>query len=501
MINPEAQPQFSRPIASRSLPVASPMLLLYAVPVLLANDILALGAALFVAWEARLLLLPVFGPLFSLEVTVDFYHHLLWVLVVVIGFLAIDGLYTTRLPFWRETSQVLKVVLLSFLLILASISLGKMGDEFSRTVLVLCCLFALVLMPAGRWLSKNLLVRWGIWVQPVLVLGAGNTGGLVAQALLRDRYLGYQIRGFLDDDPAKRRSGLRVNGICFPVLGEFGDCERIVAETGVRDLIVAAPGMASTKLVDLVNSLQRIATSVLVVPDLFGLPVEGVKADYFFDEQVLTFRLGNNLANPVNRIFKRSFDFVLGLIMLICLSPLLAVIALAIKLDSPGPVLFAHLRIGHNGKHFYCYKFRSMTVTAREMLSRLLQDNPELQQEWQRHYKIKNDPRITRVGKFLRSTSLDELPQLLNVLKGQMSLVGPRPITDQEVSYFGNHIENYYLVRPGLTGLWQVSGRSEMDYQRRVSLESWYVRNWSLWTDITLLMRTFAILLAGHGAY
>jgi undecaprenyl-phosphate galactose phosphotransferase len=187
--------------------------------------------------------------------------------------------------------------------------------------------------------------------------------------------------------------------------------------------------------------------------------------------------------------------------MLICLSPLLAVIALAIRLDSPGPVLFAHSRIGQNGKYFYCYKFRSMAANAREMLTQLLQDNPELQQEWQHHYKIKNDPRITRVGDFLRKTSLDELPQLLNVLKGEMSLVGPRPITDQEAPYFGNHIENYYLVRPGLTGLWQVSGRSEMDYQRRVSLESWYVRNWSLWTDITLILRSIAVVLLKDGAY
>ncbi len=501
MINPEARPRFSRPVAGRSLPVTSPTPLLYAIPILLVNDILALGASLFVAWEARLGLLPVFGPLFSVEVTVDFYHHLLWVLVVVIGFLAINGLYTTRLPYWRETGQVLKAVLLSFLLILASISLGKMSGEFSRTVLVLCCLFSLVLIPAGRWLTKNMLVRWGIWVQPVLVLGAGSTGGLVAQALLRDRYLGYEIRGFLDDDPAKRRTGLRVDSVCFPVLGGFADCERIMAETGVRDLIVAAPGLASPRLVELVNSLQRIAASVLVVPDLFGLPVEGVKADYFFDEQVLTFRLGNNLSNPVNRIVKRCFDFILGLIMLICLSPLLAVIAVVIKLDSPGPVLFTHRRIGHNGKYFYCYKFRSMVANARELLSRLLQDNPELQQEWRHHYKIKNDPRITRVGKFLRKTSLDELPQLLNVLKGEMSLVGPRPITDQEIPYFGNHIENYYLVRPGVTGLWQVSGRSETDYQRRVSLESWYIRNWSLWTDITLLFRSLSVVLTKNGAY
>lgn len=502
MINQEPQPQFyQHQTISRRLPAARSTRLLYTVPALLLTDVLALSASLFLAWEARLILLPAFKSLFFLEVTVDFYRHLLWVLVVVVSFLAIEGMYTVRLPFWRETSRVLKVVLLSFLLILASISLGKMSGEFSRTILVLCCLLALILMPISRWGTKTFLAYWGLWAHPVLVLGAGKTGGLVAQALLRDRYLGYQIRGFLDDDPAKKRVGLQVNGICFPVLGNFTEYEDVMAETGVRDLIVAAPGMASTKLVNLVNSLQRIAASVMVVPDLFGLPVEGVKADYFFDEQILTFRLGNNLANPFNIIIKRCFDFLVGLIIFIVLLPLLLLIALAVKLNSPGPVLFSHRRIGRNGKGFNCYKFRSMVSNAQEVLADMLQSNPDLKQEWQYHYKLKDDPRITRVGRILRSTSLDELPQLLNVLKGEMSLVGPRPVTEKEIPYFGNHIENYYQVRPGITGLWQVSGRSEMDYERRVSLESWYIRNWSLWTDITLLFRSLHIILSKNGAY
>ncbi|MGD0152186.1 MAG: undecaprenyl-phosphate galactose phosphotransferase WbaP [Thermacetogeniaceae bacterium] len=488
-------------VVNNRLPEIRTVPSLYTIPALVVTDVLALGAALWLAWEVRLGLLPMFGSLYNLEVTVDFYHHLLWVLVVVLSYLAIDGLYTSRLPFWRETGRALKVITLSFLLILASISLGKMSGEFSRSVLVLCCLFALLLLPVGRWAMKSLLWQRGWWDQPVLVLGAGKTGALVAQALLRDRYLGYQIRGFLDDEPAKQKSGFKVNGVCFPVLGGFADYEQVMAETGVSDLIVAAPGMASTKLVDLVNSIQRIASSVTVVPDLFGLPVEGVKADYFFDEQMLTFRLGNNLANPVNRIIKRCFDFIIGLLISIILLPLLAAIALAVKLDSPGPVLFAHRRVGRNGRRFNCYKFRSMAINAQEVLSDLLENNQEAQQEWQYHYKIKNDPRITRVGKFLRSSSLDELPQLLNVLRGEMSLVGPRPITDQEIPYFGNHIENYYLVRPGITGLWQVSGRSEMDYEHRVSLESWYVRNWSLWTDISLLIRTLTVLISKCGAY
>ncbi len=501
MINPEVKQEIPYQVVRSRLPGVRTIPALYTIPALIMTDALALSVSLWLAWKVRLVLLPMFGSLYSLKVTVDFNHHLLWVLVVAISYLAIDGLYTSRLPFWRETGRTLKVIMLSFLLILASVSLGKMSGEFSRSVLVLCCLFALALLPIGRWASKTLLWRQGWWGQSVLVLGAGKTGALVVKALLRDRYLGYQIRGFLDDEPAKKKSGLKVNGTCFPVLGSFADCEEIMAKTGVGDLIVAAPGMAATGLVDLVISLQRIASSVTVVPDLFGLPAEGVKADYFFDEQMLTFRLGNNLANPVNRIIKRCFDFIIGLPISIILLPLLAVIALAVRLDSPGPALFAHRRIGRNGRSFNCYKFRSMVTNAQDVLSDLLVNSQEVQQEWQYHHKIKDDPRITRVGKFLRSASLDELPQLLNVLRGEMSLVGPRPITDQEIAHFGNHIENYYLVRPGITGLWQVSGRSEMGYQRRVGLESWYVCNWSLWTDISLLIRTLTTLILKYGAY
>ncbi|MCL5073582.1 MAG: exopolysaccharide biosynthesis polyprenyl glycosylphosphotransferase, partial [Actinobacteria bacterium] len=237
------------------------------------------------------------------------------------------------------------------------------------------------------------------------------------------------------------------------------------------------------------------------IPDLFGLPVTGVKADYFFDEQVLSFRVGNNLANPYNMLLKRLFDLIVGICIFIFILPLMIVIAVAIKFDSPGPVLFGHRRIGRNGKQFICYKFRSMISNAQEILSDVLVKDPCLQSEWENNYKLKNDPRITGMGNFLRRTSLDELPQIFNVFKGEMSLVGPRPITETEVPYFDYHITDFYLVRPGITGYWQVSGRSEIDYPRRVELESWYVRNWSLWLDITLLIRTLAVVMGGRGAY
>ena len=484
-----------------NLPRPVPRIQAYPVLLLLLADAFSLSTALFFAWQIRLHVLPLLTPFYPSELSLNFYQHLGWVLFVVLFYLFFEGLYVVRLSFWREAKKLTKILTLTFLLILAAISLGKMSAEFSRTVLVWGYLLTLFLMPLGRLSTKLFLLHLGLWARPVLILGAGKTGELVAQALGRDRYLGYQVYGFLDDDPAKKSRGLKVNSILFPVLGGFNDCEKVMEQSGVRDLVVAAPGMEPGKLVDLVNRLQRAAKSTLVIPDLFGLPVAGVKADYFFDEQILSFRVDNNLAKPFNRFVKRTFDLAVGLVIFVFVFPLLFTIALAIKLDSPGPVLFSHWRIGCRGKRFTCYKFRTMVANAEDTLAALLKKNPHLQQEWKNHYKLKSDPRVTRLGDFLRRTSLDELPQLINVLKGEMSLVGPRPITEKEVPHFDCYIGDYYLVHPGITGLWQVSGRAEMDYQRRTRLESWYVRNWSLWLDITLLIRTVGVVLARRGAY
>ena len=176
-------------------------------------------------------------------------------------------------------------------------------------------------------------------------------------------------------------------------------------------------------------------------------------------------------------------------------------IALWIYIDSPGPVIFKHIRIGKDGKEFPCYKFRSMCIDAKEKLEELLKNDPEVRAEWERDFKLKNDPRITKSGAFLRKTSLDELPQIFNVLKGQMSLVGPRPIIKMEMERYGKYINDYLMVKPGITGMWQVSGRSDIDYNERVLLDSWYVRNWSVWIDIVMLFKTIKVVFFRKGAY
>jgi undecaprenyl-phosphate galactose phosphotransferase len=186
---------------------------------------------------------------------------------------------------------------------------------------------------------------------------------------------------------------------------------------------------------------------------------------------------------------------------LVVILPVMAAIAILIRLDSPGPAIFKHRRVGRHGRSFPCYKFRTMVPNAQELLAQYLASDPAIRAEWERDFKLKDDPRVSRIGKFLRATSLDELPQLFNVLRGEMSLVGPRPIVTGEVEKYGDYIHDYYLVRPGITGLWQVSGRSDTSYDERVRLDSWYVRNWTPWLDVVLLMKTVGVVLKGRGAY
>ncbi|MCL6543640.1 MAG: sugar transferase [Bryobacteraceae bacterium] len=202
-----------------------------------------------------------------------------------------------------------------------------------------------------------------------------------------------------------------------------------------------------------------------------------------------------------SRRLKRFIDLVLGCLLLAVSLPLAVVIGLAIWLESGAPVLFAHRRIGLGGRTFLLYKFRSMVVNADEVLREHLERRPDLALEWLRDHKLKVDPRVTRVGRFLRRRSLDEIPQFWNVLRGDMSLVGPRPIVPGETQKYGPHFRMYTLVRPGLTGLWQVSGRNDTSYGNRVSLDLQYIREWTPWLDLRILFRTVWVVLRGHGAY
>ncbi len=204
----------------------------------------------------------------------------------------------------------------------------------------------------------------------------------------------------------------------------------------------------------------------------------------------------------VNEKTKRIFDIVVAILLIPFLLPIIGFIALLIKLDSRGPIFFAHTRVGKDGKPIKVYKFRTMCVDAEEKLKELLRKDPEARKEWETYFKLKNDPRVTRVGRFLRKTSLDELPQIFNVIKGDMSFVGPRPVVKEEIEkYYKDLAVFYYKVKPGITGLWQVSGRNDTDYNLRVRLDIQYVLNWSFWLDLLIMLKTIKVVLKREGAY
>lgn len=208
------------------------------------------------------------------------------------------------------------------------------------------------------------------------------------------------------------------------------------------------------------------------------------------------------MSNGFEYFVKGIFDFTLTLIGTICICPILFYVSYRIKKEDHGPIFFAHERIGKNGKPFLCYKFRSMIINSQDMLEKYLADNPDAKEEWERNFKLKDDPRVTPIGKVLRRTSLDELPQIFNVLRGEMSLVGPRPVVEEELDkYYGEKAKLYCTVKPGITGLWQVSGRSDTTYDERVAMDVEYIKNRTLWGDIVILWKTIGVVLMKKGAY
>ncbi|UCE79310.1 MAG: undecaprenyl-phosphate galactose phosphotransferase WbaP [Nitrospiraceae bacterium] len=420
-----------------------------------------------------------------------------WIFLIWIFFFYYEGLYTERFSFWDEIKSLSKVSFFSSIGIFTIVSLGKLSGEISRTVIILMGVLSLFLLPVIRINVKKFLRHVGFFKRRVIILGAGETGRLIAAALKREPNFGYAIVGFVDDDPAKL--GKKIDGI--KVHRGIDKTISYINRCGVDDIFIAMPGAGKERIQGLVNTLQHKADHILVVPDIFGIAVLGTNLRHFFQEEVLAFEIENNLSKPVNTVIKKSFDLLVSIVLIPALAVPMALLSFLVKIDSKGPVIFSQRRIGKKGKLFRCYKFRTMYGDAEEKLSELLEKDPASFREWQKHWKLKDDPRVTRIGRFLRMTSLDELPQIVNVLKGEMSLVGPRPYLPVEREDMGRHGETILLSRPGLTGLWQVSGRSETSYHHRMSLDLWYVRNWNLWLDMVILLKTIRIVLKREGAY
>ena len=421
-----------------------------------------------------------------------------WVIFPILYMLFINmrQLYSRRMPFYKEVEQVFHSCLYGTVALVFVLYVAQIAARTSRFFVLLFGILVFLFITILRYATKKFLIKKQLLQIPVLIIGAGKTAELLAQAIKSDVGMGYKIVGLLEDN--KVQHGILDN---FPVLGGFADVEKVIKDTGVKRVFIAAPGLKDEKLGWLIYRIQPLVENIGVIPNFVGIPTGGLEIESLFNEKLVVLRLKNNLARPLNRMLKTVFDYTLTLLGTIAISPILLFIAIWIYKDSPGPVIFKHIRIGKDGKPFPCYKFRSMCVDAKEKLAELLANDPAAREEWERDFKLKNDPRITKSGAFLRKTSLDELPQIFNVLKGEMSLVGPRPIIQEELARYGEYMGDYLMVKPGITGMWQVSGRSDIEYHERVLLDSWYVRNWSVWIDIVLLFKTFAVVVARKGAY
>ncbi|MDR7605590.1 MAG: undecaprenyl-phosphate galactose phosphotransferase WbaP [Armatimonadota bacterium] len=454
---------------------------------LAASDAAALTVAWWLAVQGRLLAGGVLSP--------ELYWRLWPGTVLLVLANGLQGLYpgfgTNAVEELRRTSASVSLV---HLVAGAATFVVRGAEVYSRAVFLVAWLLALVLVPVGRAAVRHVFCRSRWWGYPVLILGAGRTGELLAKALQEAPGLGLRPVAFLDDDPAKPA---RVAGL--PVLGGVDLAPRVAREVGISHALVAMPGAGRERLLQVVDRYASVFPHLLVVPDLFGLSSLWVAARDLQGVVALEVRQQLLLRGP--RLLKRTLDLAATVVLGLLSLPLIALVAAAVRLDSPGPVFFAQTRIGKGGRKFRAWKFRTMVRDADQLLERFLQDHPALRAEWERDQKLRDDPRVTRVGRLLRRTSLDELPQLWNVLRGEMSLVGPRPIVDEEVGRYGPRFTLYAQVLPGITGLWQVSGRNDTTYEQRVELDSYYVRNWSPWLDLYILARTVWVVLTGRGAY
>jgi len=371
----------------------------------------------------------------------------------------------------------------------------KTGPQFSRPIIVGGWLISLGLIPVVRMIVRRLLRKAGIVGPQAVMLGAGATARLVLDAIERQRLPAVRIRAIFDDDTKKQ--GGKIAGV--EVVGPLQMAARWALQRGISTAVVAIPGMMRRRLVPLITELSKVFSRIIVIPDLFGLSSSEVSS--YEIAGTLALELRNNLLYRHNRVIKRIIDLWLLSLSVVFILPLGTLIVLAIVAESGRPIFFRHERIGRGGRCFSAWKFRTMVPDAEAVLRKALENDGSLRSEWEANQKLKRDPRLTRVGRVLRRLSLDELPQLWNILRGEMSLVGPRPIVEGEIEKYGDDYDLYLRVRPGLTGLWQVSGRSDLSYEERVRLDAYYVRNWSVWLDLVILVRTVIAVLSGKGAY
>ncbi len=456
-------------------------------------DLLATNLAFFVAYALRYVY-EIGGDVLG-ESYVDYASYipvqLLFVICCLVGHQVRGSYRLTRTT--SPTAEAMSIVgstAVAAMVVFALASLSRYPG-FSRLTIIYAWVFAMFFTILGRTALRSLrayLNRAGIGAQRAIVVGNNRLARMVMQMLTQEHHLGYQVVGFVD-------SSVRSDFGRFRALGSIEQLPTLIDELEASRVVVALPSSQHEDALWVLEHCRRDGVSVSLVPDLFDVQLSHVRLDSLCGIPV--FGVKETSISGWNLVVKRVMDVVVSIAALLVLAPLFGIVALAIRLDSPGPVFFKQLRLGKGGAPFMCYKFRSMYQDAEAQLEQLRAlneaDGPI--------FKMRDDPRLTRVGRFLRRTSIDELPQLWNVLCGEMSLVGPRPPIPAEVERYEDWHRRRLDVVPGLTGLWQVSGRSTLSFEEMVMLDIYYIENWSLGLDLQILLRTVPAVIATAGAF
>ena len=415
----------------------------------------------------------------------------IFLIVVIIVFIW-NNLYQKRRSFWEELLIIWQSLMItSFICYLFLFNFNDLLPFMSRIVILLLFVCLAFILPLYRIILKKILFNISFWRTPVVLICKEedfNKTLKIAHDFYKDFYLGFIPVGFLIENSQQKEVLFLEQQL--PVYNDIKQIPSYATVFIVEDALAHDPLLISY-LYSYYRKLYMLSYK----------NITGNKGSYLFSERLFMLTLENQLNSHLSQLIKFLMDRILSVIFLLLLCPLFFIITILLKILSPGPTFYSHERIGKNGKKFKIWKFRTMYVDADQKLQQLLATDQKLQKEWDTFFKLKNDPRIVPIGSFLRKYSLDELPQLFNVVNGTMSIVGPRPFVEGEIeSLNASLLPLYAQVKPGLTGLWQVSGRNEIDRLERMNIDVWYIQNWSPSLDILILLNTPLAVLSARGA-
>ncbi|MDY6847459.1 MAG: undecaprenyl-phosphate galactose phosphotransferase WbaP [Chloroflexota bacterium] len=458
------------------------------IALLLLVDIFTLSLAVLFSAFIRMLLVPIMGGVVNWPLILQgLGFHVLFAIILA----WMNGLYPGfGLAAVHEMQKVLYVVSLASVFLGVFLFLQQLGIAYSRFVFVLTWFLSALLMMLGRFGLRNRLSRFAWWGIPMVIVGSQDSAEPVIEKLIQNRRLGFRPVYYYDPDFKRTQPVLGV-----PLIKSKVGLNQLVEDSSIRHVVFADP----------VNDVQNF--NFRWMRDVFPNILFVLNTAPFGSLWVRTIDLHGTLAIETNyhllnkreTVIKRILDMFLTLLMLLFTWPLFLILALLVRFDSKGPILYTQKRLGQHGKTFDSFKFRTMYDNADAKLEELLENDPAAKREYVEYHKLANDPRITPVGKFFRRYSLDELPQLINVIKGDMNLIGPRSYLPRELPAMGDYAKLILKVKPGLTGWWQVMGRNATSFKERLRLDEYYISNWSIWLDIYIIIKTFWVLITGQG--